>query len=635
MWTTIQNVVFPTDNDPDLLPLYADPEAWTAVGDETFRVSNDAHIENVLSRHSTRVRSGKRTSFASYFNAFPASYWQHWTKVREIRLSLTTSGHGSILVFRSNALGVQQRVDSQHISGTSTHSEFVLPVNVFGDGGWYWFDIVADEEDVILERGEWETDIEPRAVSNASIGITTMNKPDYCVRTLSALSDEQTLLENIDTVYVVDQGTDKVEDREEFPTVSSKLGNTLAIINQPNLGGSGGFSRAMAETLEKQTSGFVLLLDDDVQVEPEGIYRAIQFGRFAKRPTIVGGHMFDLLDKPVLHAFAEVIDMHPFMWKPLFEEQVRHDFRSSNLRQTAWMHARMDADYNGWWMCLIPIEVVRDVGLSLPMFIKWDDSEYGLRAREAGFNTVSLPGAALWHVSWVDKDDSIDWQAYFHARNRILAALLHSPFKRSGGLISNSRKLDIKHLLSMQYYAVELRHRALRDLLSGPKHLHRTMASKLSENRALAKSFTETKTFLNDADLPLTNEGKRVYPPKQESSPAGARLAAFTAISTLRHWATRPEAQNVTSPQVELSKRDATWWRVPHFDSALISTADGRGKNWYRRDRTRFRALLKESAHLHTQLERRWAELAQSYRSSLGELTSLEEWKKTFAGRDS
>ena len=27
----LQNVVFPLDRDPDLLPLYADPDAWTTV----------------------------------------------------------------------------------------------------------------------------------------------------------------------------------------------------------------------------------------------------------------------------------------------------------------------------------------------------------------------------------------------------------------------------------------------------------------------------------------------------------------------------------------------------------------------------------------------------------------------------
>ena len=34
-------------------------------------------------------------------------------------------------------------------------------------------------------------------------------------------------------------------------------------------------------------------------------------------------------------------------------------------------------------MCLIPRVVIEEIGLSLPLFIKWDDAEYGLRAKAA------------------------------------------------------------------------------------------------------------------------------------------------------------------------------------------------------------------------------------------------------------
>jgi galactofuranosylgalactofuranosylrhamnosyl-N-acetylglucosaminyl-diphospho-decaprenol beta-1,5/1,6-galactofuranosyltransferase len=78
-WTTIQNLVFPLENDPDVLSLYIDAETWARFGDTETRVSDNAHIDDLLSRQSIRIGAGQRVSFASYFNAFPASYWQHWT----------------------------------------------------------------------------------------------------------------------------------------------------------------------------------------------------------------------------------------------------------------------------------------------------------------------------------------------------------------------------------------------------------------------------------------------------------------------------------------------------------------------------------------------------------------------------
>lgn len=632
-WTTIQNVVFPQDLDPDVLPLYADPENWSTIADTPVRVSAEAHIDDILSRTSARINPGRRVSYGTYFNAFPASYWQHWTNVQAVRLTLRTTGEGTVLVYRSNAQGVAQRVEAHTFTGTSS-TVIDLPVTNFGDGGWYWFDIVANTGEVVLEQGGWSIR-EPRVQDGlVSLGITTYNKPEYCVETLAALVASPGLLAEVDCIFVVDQGTRLVSDQPGFAALAESLGDQLRIIRQGNLGGSGGFARSMAETLDRPESAFVLLLDDDVTVEPESILRSLHFGRHSRRPTIVGGHMFDLFDRPVLHAFSEVVDMEPFIWQATVKEDVPHDFRTSNLRQTRWMHARMDVDYNGWWFCLIPTAVIRAVGLSLPAFIKWDDAEYCLRAREHGFPTVSLPGAALWHMSWLDKDDTIDWQAYFHARNRIVAALLHSPYKGGGKLLRDSSRWDLKHLLGMQYYPITLRHQALRDILSGPDHMHATIHTQLGELIQQAKGFREKQVLRTDEELPHANRGKQFYPvpagTRQAKGPRGVPLVLFTAGMLLRHWFTKPTAANVERPEVELAKRDATWFRVPGFDSALVSTADGSGKSWYSRDPRLFRSMLRESIRLHRELGRQWDTLARQYREALPEITSVEAWRKTF-----
>ncbi|WP_430645960.1 glycosyltransferase [Agromyces sp. GXS1127] len=635
--TTIQNVVFPADRDPDVLALYADPETWTTLDGEPVQVTSHGHIDDVQSRHSIRIRAGARVSFASYFNAFPASYWQHSTVLKTVRLRLEVRGEATVLVYRSNPRGIAQRVAWKRSEGTdSTVLDFELPLERFADGGWYWFDIVAGDDGAVLERGSWSADLPDSGTPGGlTLGITTFNKPDYCVRTLETLAADPELLAELSMIFLTDQGTRLVQDQPGFDEVAARLGDKLTVLRQPNLGGSGGFSRAMAESLEVEGAGYVMLLDDDVSVESESILRALRFARATSRPTIVGGHMFDLNSRTVLHGFAEKVDQSAFFWGPSTPEQERHDFAQANLRQSPWMHARMDADYNGWWMCLIPLEVVRRIGLSLPVFIKWDDAEYGLRAKAAGIPTVSLPGAALWHISWIDKDDSIDWQAYFHARNRMVAALIHSTVPKGGRLLRSSRRIDLKHLLSMQYYAVTLRHRALADVLDGPGALHPAMPTKLAEVRAAAADFPETAVHPFDEDLPSTTEGKRIYPIDQTgAAPTGPRLIAWTAKSALRHALRDPADRNVARPQVELAKHDATWYRVPGFDSALISTADGAGANWYHRDRRTFRRLWRESLNLHRRLEQEWDRLQSEYRASVPEITSPEAWRRTFGTAD-
>lgn len=635
MPTTLQSVVFPRAKDPDVLPLYADPETWTTIDSQPVRLSQHAHIDSVLSRTSSRLHAGQRISYASYFNAFPASYWQRWTVVDAVQLELHTEGPGTVIVYRSNAKGVQQRVDSRSVSGAS-EVVFDLPLKSFTDGGWYWFDLIASAEDLTLVRGSWSTHAEPVTQGKLSLGMTTYNKPDYCVATLANISENPDLVNVIDRIFLVDQGTQKVRDEAGFDAVATELGDQLQLIEQANIGGSGGFARSMSETLEREDTDFLLLLDDDVEFETESALRALQFSRFSRSPVIVGGHMFDLLDKPVIHAWAETVRPEPFMWGPSFEEQHRHDFRKRNLRQTKWMHARLDADYNGWWMCLIPKQVIAEIGLSLPVFIKWDDAEYGLRAKAAGYRTVSLPGVALWHVSWLDKDDSQDWQAFFHTRNRIIAGLLHSQFPRSGRLLQNSSRQDLKKLLNMQYYATQLAVDGMRSVLDGPHGLHDNISQDMPRARARAVDFPETHVYRSEDHTTPVSHGGRALPLLGEEfkdSPKGLRLGAFTLRMLPRHWFRKDQEADHTTPELEYAKLDALWWRIPHHRSVIVGAADGSGKMWYRHDRAKFRRLLKESRDLTRRLEKEWDRLANEYRSALPKITSPEEWKKTFDGR--
>ena len=112
------------------------------------------HPDAILDRHRLRVDDGERISTGTYFNGFAASYWRRWTVVEEVTLDITVSGPGAtVTVYRSMANGRSQRVDSATTTEKgANHFEFDLSLTPFVDGGWYWFDVVAGDADVVIEQ---------------------------------------------------------------------------------------------------------------------------------------------------------------------------------------------------------------------------------------------------------------------------------------------------------------------------------------------------------------------------------------------------------------------------------------------------------------------------------------------------
>jgi galactofuranosylgalactofuranosylrhamnosyl-N-acetylglucosaminyl-diphospho-decaprenol beta-1,5/1,6-galactofuranosyltransferase len=656
----LQRQILPLDRDFDVLPLYVDTQPAVLDADKyevganrNARELNAAamrqsatngttiHPDQIESRTSVRVRSGDRLSFGTYFNAFPASYWRRWTVVGSVTLTLTLRGSGATaIVYKSTANGRSQRVEAATTESADAQTfSFDLTLKPFVDGGWYWYDVVAGDEDIIVEAAEWTAEVPADRAEHGTVdvAITTMNRPDFCAKLLGQIADDEVLRPYLDTVYVMEQGTDKVADSPEFAKPQAALGDTLRIIEQGNLGGSGGYARGQLESLRKGTATYALMMDDDVVCEPEGIIRAITFGDLARRPTIVGGHMFSLFARSRLHSFGEIVQPWRFWWQSAPGVFTDWDFSSRNLRSTRWLHQRVDVDFNGWFMCLIPRQVIAEIGLSLPLFLKWDDSEYGLRAKAAGYPTVTFPGAAVWHVPWTDKNDGVDWQAYFHQRNRFVAALLHSSYPKGGRMIRESRNHQISHLVSMQYSTVEIRHQALLDVLAGPEHLHEMLPTRLAEINAIRKQYTDAVLEPDPDAFPPV---RRKKPPRKgrDGTEVPGRLAQLVSagLQPLRQLKP-PRDLSREYPEAEVRAMDAKWYRLASYDSAVVSMNDGASAAFYRREPEVFREQMAKTLEIHERLKREWPRLAEEYRAKLGEITSPEAWDETFrpwTGRD-
>jgi len=129
----------------------------------------------------------------------------------------------------------------------------------------------------------------------------------------------------------------------------------------------------------------VALLDDDALVLPEGLAHAWAFAQAASRPTLVGGHMFDAANPGTLYRLGEVLDRKRFTWASLPGTPTHTDLAHTSVSDHVWLGPTRSVDFQRWWMCLVPRAVVESTGMPMPFFTEWDDVEFGLRARAAGF----------------------------------------------------------------------------------------------------------------------------------------------------------------------------------------------------------------------------------------------------------
>ena len=151
--------MFPVNDDGATMPLYVECTEGAA------RLA-----ELVRDRRSIVVPPGEKLSFASYFNAFPASYWRRWTIVRSVELRVQINGNATVTVYRSSSRGHQQRVASEQAGNRFGYLSFDLPLAPFGDGGWYWFEVSGSHEESTLDWAEWVVESDRAAQGRVTAG---------------------------------------------------------------------------------------------------------------------------------------------------------------------------------------------------------------------------------------------------------------------------------------------------------------------------------------------------------------------------------------------------------------------------------------------------------------------------------
>lgn len=409
----------------------------------------------------------------------------------------------------------------------------------------------------------------------------------------------------------------------------------------PNAGGSGGYARGMIEALEQTPKAtHVLLMDDDVEVCPESIIRTYTLLSILSdeyKDAFISGAMMCLEapdtrweDLGHMTTNGQCLSLKSPAAMTRFEQIVRNEV-TCELKD---LEQIIDADnqYAGWWYCCIPTTTIEKIGLPLPLFVRFDDIEYSLRARP---RFITMNGIAIWHMGFNTKY-SAAVERYQTTRNSFVAqtttniSTFDALFIRLKSLVVG---LDLRKL---NYRDASLALDGFEDFLKGPEFImkpgqveERFMRANREAEKLLPRDQFRKKVH-DELGITLSNAYGSSYLTSFEQTYDVPRRFMQKVVDILTYNGQRHTwlAHSKDEPAVIDS---AGWLYQPGIISqrkTLIVTNRFDGSGTIRhRDTQKFKEL-------HTRLMRDIAyfkahkdEICESYLRAREKMTSVEFWK--------
>ena len=394
---------------------------------EASEETEDAEPEEIPEPETGIIFKKKNAllKFDTYFNAFSIAKWRKYTNLSNLGIKLVLQG-----TFKINVKHVSRMAGEQTVTMLRTYMveepekkrrAFEIPMEDFKDGLLY-IEIIALEEHSVFYNGFYYTEVADQIDDlnpvKFAIDICTFRREEYVTANIHKLlkmiirNPESPLHGRLD-VYVSDNGRTL-----DYEALNSEH---VHVFPNKNLGGAGGFGRSMYESmLQKTKKGYthIIMMDDDIRLDPHVLERNYAFLRLLKSDysdAFIGGAMLRL-DMEWMQ--SESGDL----WNVVSCKPVKYKY---DLRRIMWILKNEKEDtvnHFGWWYCCMPIAVVQPDNLPLPIFIKRDDIEYGLRN---GRHFININGLCVWHEAFEGK--RVPYLDYYYYRNQSIMNARHRP----------------------------------------------------------------------------------------------------------------------------------------------------------------------------------------------------------------
>lgn len=414
--------------------------------------------------------------FDTYFNGLSVEKWKKYTNVRQFFLCLKLRGDFEVTLASKEKLHntiVEKIISVHHICSDEMTIE-QIPFHTFEYKGMFFFKLKALSCQAEYYGGWYEGDVDKENLQNVdlAINICTFKREAFILKNIEILQKnileepENELSEHLQ-IFISDNG--KTLDYNALNT------ERIHIVPNKNAGGVGGFTRGLLEIMADKNykATHVLMMDDDIVIETESLYRTYSLLRCIKTEyaeAFIGGAMLRL-DKQRIQVESGAV------WNAGNLISLKSGLDLGQIDACLYNEVEEYREYNAWWYCCMPMGVVSETNLPLPIFIRGDDLEYGLRNMQT---LILMNGICVWHEPFENKYSS--FLNYYILRNLLYDNALHFPNYSKKQFLKKLYGMVLRELMYYRYKNVELLFRGVEDFYKGVKFLEETDAEQLHKD---------------------------------------------------------------------------------------------------------------------------------------------------------
>ena len=550
--------------------------------------------------------------FGSYLNGFSVQKWKEYTNIGKVSLKLEVEGEFELIF---SGYHLVQLAAQKHIffkKRFSCSSRQIIEIEIPETKETLIGFEIQTFSDCRIFNGGYFAEVDEHKFNSVvlSVATTTFQKEDFIRRNLQMIREElfadDFVGKNI-YVHVVDNG--RTLDREEIES------EHIFYHPNKNVGGSGGFTRGMIESLaQKPKATHVLLMDDDVEILSESIRRTYLILLLVKeeyKNHIISGAMLCYEQMDEFHEDVGFIGADGGQNPSKECESVSEISNIVKLEEAVTDKAD---SYAGWWYCCIPSTMIERNGFALPLFIRVDDTEFSLR-NNAKF--ITMNGICVWHMGFVMKFNY--FMEYYQVFRNFLIAEACNPSPRRIRIWNRFMDLFLSEILRFNYEAADMILDAIVDYLKGPKFIEQEKCQerldKMSKRNAVMKDLKEYGNLGLDIDsvykedyrkpldtllYRLTFNGQILWP--EQLLRKGPAVVAYD-------WFYNPQAQCL---------KDSVMAVNPYTKTGELRALD----------KKRFRQIIKKYFAVRQLYRKRHKKVEAAYYARRKYLTSYKFWAK-------